>query len=294
MTRRGGVVAVRAAGVAGSRAASLSSRGFYVGAEAIGRLRDVHVGRPVVMATVILACSWPGVRLARAWWPVIQQRFDRSSEQHESLPPTGRAPISAGTLRIRSEPSGAEVWLEGKLEGRTPLTLEGVEPGKRSMLLRGPAGSTRKDVHVRPGEATDVIVPIYSGWIAVFAPIELRILERGTLVGTTASGRMLIGPGEHVLDLVSEQYGFAVRRTAVVKPGEVTALNIELPPVPLEISAPAGSEVWLDGRLLGTAPLERQTAPPGTSVIVMRHPTLGERQQTATLTYRQTPNRAVF
>jgi hypothetical protein len=294
MTGRGVVAATRAAVTAGSTAVLLAGRGLGLGADATGRLREVRVSRPVVIATIILACAWPGVRLARAWWPAIQQRFDTSREGPEALAPAGRASIAAGKLYIRSEPSGADVWLDGKLKGRTPLTVDDVRAGKRSVLLTGPAGSIRTDVHVRAGEAADVVVPIYSGWVAVFAPVELRILERGALVGTTASGRILISPGDHVLDLVSDQYGFAARRTAVVKPGEVTALNVEMPPVALEISAPDGSEVRLDGRLLGTAPLERQTAPPGTSVIVMRHPTLGERQQTATLTYRQTPNRVVF
>jgi hypothetical protein len=198
-----------------------------------------------------------------------------------------------GALRVQSEPTGAKVWLDGVLKGETPLALDSVKEGSHKLVLRAAAGSVRATVRVRAGETADMTVPIFSGWVAAFASAELQILEGGVFVGTTESGRILIRPGDHVLELVSEPLGFRTTRTVEVKPGEVTALNIELPAAPLEIVAPSGAELWIDGQPIGTAPLPSQSVAIGTREVVMRHPVLGEQRQTTAITYR-TPNRIVF
>jgi hypothetical protein len=178
-------------------------------------------------------------------------------------------------------------------KGETPLALDHLKPGTHAMVLRDAAGSVRTTVRVRAGETADVQVPIYSGWLAIFAPAELQVMEGSVVVGTTESGRILVRPGDYVLDLVSERLGFRTTRNIEVKPGEVAVLNIELPPAPLEIVAPPGSEILIDGKLIGTAPLETQSVAVGTCEVVMRHPVLGEQRHTTTVTYR-TPNRIVF
>jgi hypothetical protein len=78
-----------------------------------------------------------------------------------------------------------------------------------------------------------------------------------------------------------------------VTPGEVAALNVTLPTAPLEIEAPAGAEISINGKLIGTAPVETQQVSVGTCQVLMRHPTLGEQRQTTTVTFK-TPNRIVF
>lgn len=299
---RGAAVAVRfiarAAVAAGGRSVVLAGRGRVLASDVAERARAIRVSRPVAVAALLIAFSWPGVRLARAWWPwIVEQRLPVSGTADDGVrdtAPTDVATAGTGTLDVRSEPAGADVWVDGVHRGRTPIVLQTVAHGARTLLLRGPAGSVRTTVRVRPGETTDLTVPIFSGWIAVFAPIDLDIREGGTPLGTSGSGRLLIAPGEHVLDLANERYGFADRRSVVVRPGEVTAVNVDLPPVPLEIVAPESAEVLLDGRSLGRSPLGTQMVPVGTSVLVMRHPDLGERRQTLTLTYRGSPNRAVF
>ena len=63
----------------------------------------------------------------------------------------------------------------------------------------------------------------------MFAPVRLNVLENGRVIGTTEGGRSLTKPGEHTLELVSEQIGFRETRNVDAKPGEVVALTIELP-----------------------------------------------------------------
>jgi hypothetical protein len=127
----------------------------------------------------------------------------------------------------------------------------------------------------------------------VFAPVQLQIAERGVVIGTTESGRLLVAPGPHTLELTSSSLGFRATQTVEVKPGAVAAVNVTLPPAPLTIIAPAGAEVWIDGAFVGTAPVPSRSVAVGTRVVMARHPSIGEQRATVTASYRGS-NRVVF
>jgi hypothetical protein len=206
---------------------------------------------------------------------------------------SGGATGGAGTLRLTSEPAGAQVWLDGALHGTAPLTIDNVAEGSHTVVVRDAGGSVRQTVRVKADETVEATIPIRPGWLAVFAPVRLDIVENGRVIGTTEGGRILAKPGEHTLELVGDQIGFRETRTVVVRPGDVAALTIELPTAMLEVVAPADAEILIDGRLVGTAPLAPVAVAAGTREVTMRHPTLGEQRQITTITYR-TPNRVVF
>jgi hypothetical protein len=251
----------------------------------------------LLLGAVLVIGAWPRLQLARAQWRGVLLPWMPVAESAARKPSPARVSDvgspDAGALRVQSQPTGAQVWLDGVLKGETPLALERVKEGTHTVVLREASGSVRTTARVRAGETTDLLVPIYSGWLAAFASAELQVLEGGVVVGTTESGRILVRPGDYVLELVSERLGFRTTRTIEVMPGEVAVLNIELPPAPLEIVAPPGTEVWINGQPLGTAPLPLQSVAIGTCEVVMRHPVLGEQRQTTTVTYR-TPNRIIF
>jgi len=206
---------------------------------------------------------------------------------------SGGATRGAGTLRLTSDPAGAQVWLDGALHGTAPLTIDNVAEGSHTVVVREAGGSVRQTVRVRADETVEATIPIRPGWLAVFAPVRLDIVEDGRVIGTTEGGRILIKPGEHTLELVGEPIGFRETRKVEVKPGEVAALTIQLPTAMLEVVAPADAEILIDGQLVGTAPLAPVAVAAGTREVTMRHPTLGEQRQMTTITYR-TPNRVVF
>jgi hypothetical protein len=206
---------------------------------------------------------------------------------------SGGATGGAGTLRLTSEPAGAQVWLDGAPHGTAPLTIEDVAEGLHTVVVREAGGTVRQTIRVRADETVDATIPIGPGWLAVFAPIRLDIIEDGRVIGTTEGGRIRARPGEHTLELVGELIGFRETRTVEVKPGVVVALSIQLPTAMLEVIAPADAEILIDGQLIGTAPLAPFAVAPGTREVSMRHPTLGEQRQITTITYR-TPNKVVF
>ena len=63
---------------------------------------------------------------------------------------------STGSLSVFSRPSGANVWLDGTLMGRTPLFLKGLETGNRNIKLdksqNGAIFAYHGKVNLRPGQ----------------------------------------------------------------------------------------------------------------------------------------------
>jgi hypothetical protein len=287
----------RAARVAG--AAALGAGGHDSGSttHVVRYVRYPLIRRPLLLGALVVIVAWPAVQLDRAQWRGVLQGWipvlESAAGKHSVAPVPDVGSPGAGALHVQSEPTGAQIWLDGVLKGETPLALDRVKEGAHIVVLRHASGLVRTTVRVRARETADVLVPIYSGWFTAFATAELQILDGGVVVGTTESGRILARPGDHILEFVSERLGFRATRTIEVKPGDVTVLNIELPPAPLEIVAPPGAEIWIDGQPIGTAPLQVQSVAIGTCEVVMRHPVLGEQRQTITITYL-TPNRIVF
>jgi hypothetical protein len=123
--------------------------------------------------------------------------------------------------------------------------------------------------------------------------VKLEILENGRSIGSTERGRILASPGPHTIEVTSQAMGFRESRQIDIKPGEVVALTIQMPPATLEIVAPADSEIFVDGKSVGQAPLGPIQVQVGTREIMMRHATLGERRQVISVTY-SSPARIVF
>ena len=192
-------------------------------------------------------------------------------------------PRRVGTLRVTSTPTGARVLLDGEPRGVTPLAVEQVAAGTHALVVEGPAGSVEQPVEVEADGTVTVDVPIYSGWLAVFAPIEVRIFLQGKLLGTSLDGRLLVPPGKHQLELINPALGYREQRTVTVTPGRVTALSVEAPRGTIVVDAPDGTDVSVDGQPVGTTPVGELPVAIGTREIVFRHPQLGQRRVTVTV-----------
>lgn len=294
IARRGHALARRTAMVAASALTTLGRTSWRIGGAAaqspwVRRLAGCLLAVLLVSSGLRYADGELLVR-ARA---LAGQLLTAAGPEDPRERPRETAPLATGAIRVLSQPDGAAVWLDGVERGRAPLGLAGLSEGEHTVTLRGTAGTVRTSVHVQAGETQDVLVPIYPGWLAVFAPVELQIAEGGVVIGTTESGRLMVAPGPHTLELTSTILGFRATRVVDVQPGEVAAVNVTLPPVPLAIAAPAGAEVWIDGTFVGRAPVPARPVPAGTRVVLVRHPSTGEQQATVMVSYRG-PNQVVF
>ena len=132
---------------------------------------------------------------------------------------------------------------------------------------------------------TSVPVPAgpAAGWIAINSAIPLTVTERGQVIGSTASAKIMVPAGKRDLRFSNDGLGFSEGRSVQVKAGQTATVSVSVPKAPLSINAVPWAEVWIDGVRVGETPIGNYMVSIGTREIVFRHPTLGERRQTATV-----------
>jgi hypothetical protein len=189
-----------------------------------------------------------------------------------------------GTLSIRTTPEGARIIVDGAYRGVAPLVLDDLTVGGHTVVAESPSGRVEHQVRVEENQLTDLDVGIFSGWLSVFAPVEVRVFEAGRLLGTSLDGKILIAPGPHELEIVNQQLGLREVRAILIEPGRDAAISVEVPDGAILIEAPNGTEVVVDGQSKGTTPLDAIAAPIGTREVLLRHPAIGQRRMTVTVT----------
>jgi hypothetical protein len=194
--------------------------------------------------------------------------------------PAVAAPV--GSLSLVTQPAGARVLLDGAPAGETPLTIESVSPGRHTITFVTTSGSVRKTVRVEAGKTASLDVPVYSGWIAVFAPVLLEIAENGRSIGTSEQGRLMLTPGRHQLTFSNRDLGFTSSETVDVEPGEERSVNVQ-PTGELSLNALPWAEVWIDGQKAGDTPIANLRVPLGTHEIVFKNPQYADRRLTTTV-----------
>lgn len=187
-----------------------------------------------------------------------------------------------GTLAVTSSPSGAEVYVEGTLRGRTPLSLS-LPEGRYAVELRAPGYEPyQATVQVRRGETTRLDVrlnPVSRTGILLLesSPTGAEAYVNGTLRGRTPL-RLVLEEGTYQVELKAPGYE-PYRATVRVERGRETRVSATLRPIrtgELYLEArPEGAEVYIDGRLMGRAPL-RMTLEAGLHEVRVLAPGYGE------------------
>ena len=105
--------------------------------------------------------------------------------------------FTSGQASISSTPAGSKVSIDGRLMGKTPLTVSDLLPGKHEVTVEGEKGSVSTMLMVEAGQTTELDVPVYAGWASVLSPVQLDILLDGKLVGSTEIEKLMLKPGKH-------------------------------------------------------------------------------------------------
>lgn len=196
-----------------------------------------------------------------------------------------------GDLQVRTEPDRAKVTVDGHFFGLSPIVVKGLSPGAHRVLLENESSSVTEDVTIEPGTTAALLVPMTrpqssfaSGWIAVSAPADLQVYENNRLIGSSRSDRIMMAVGRHELELVNETLGFRATRTIEVSAGQVSPIRPEWPKGTVALNALPWAEVFIAGERIGETPIGSVSLPVGSHEIVFRHPDLGERRATATVT----------
>jgi hypothetical protein len=135
-------------------------------------------------------------------------------------------PTTQGSLRIESQPNGAQIFLAGSRVGRTPKTLDGLNPGRVTI-------EARLDGYESQDKITSVLVgqSVHVGFAlseakAVVKPGRLYVLPnpndsqvRILNIGPKYKRGMLLKPGKYHVDVSKSGYK-SVRKWVVLGAGE--------------------------------------------------------------------------
>jgi hypothetical protein len=202
-----------------------------------------------------------------------------------------RVASALGELQIRTEPAGAQVTVDGRVLGRSPVTAEGLTPGQHTVVLENELGAVTQRVTIEAGTTASLVVPMtaprnapVSGWIAVNAPVDVQIFEDQRLLGSSQTDRIMVPVGRHELEIVNGPLGYRAMKTVNVAPGQVATVRLELPKVAMALNAVPWAEVWVDGQRVGETPIGSVPVSIGPHEVVFRHPELGEQRVVTTVT----------
>jgi PEGA domain len=215
------------------------------------------------------------------------ETLDISAGKHSEIVVDWKRP-PAGRLTVTSDPEGAAITIDGTKRGFTPLTIEDVPPGQHIITLKHTTGLVQRTVKVKANETATLDVTIYSGWLALFAPIEIQVSENGKALRLNEQNQVMLSPGRHDIELRNNGLGYRDSQVIEIRPGEVTAVNVTLPKTPVTITATPSSDVWLDGVKIGETPLADFPVAVGTREIVVKNSAHGERRLMTTVTVKPT------
>jgi len=213
--------------------------------------------------------------------------------QYIELPHAAPA-AEVGQLQIRTEPAGAKVAVDGVGRGNAPITVADLAPGEHIVLLESDLGSMKQTVTIEAGVTASLVVPMaapegapVSGWIAVNSPVEMQLLEKDHLIGTSRTDRLMVAAGRHEIDIVNDEIGYRTTRNVQVNAGKVAPVNIEMPNGKIAINAVPWAEVFIDGVGVGQTPIGDFSLPIGHHDVLFRNPELGsELRQNAVVTLK--------
>lgn len=218
-----------------------------------------------------------------------------ASSMHVQLPAaTAASPAVAvkGALQIATEPAGARVWVDGEARGQAPITISNLNGGDHAVTVRSGSGDAiNRTVTVQAGTTASLVITMpgpgagafASGWLAISSAVPLQVMEKGELLGTTDTPRILLPTGAHELELVNAGLGYRVTRNVTIAGGQTASFTIVPPRGTLSVNALPWAEVWIDGQRAGETPIGNYSLPIGTHELLFRHPELGEQRKTVTV-----------
>jgi hypothetical protein len=233
---------------------------------------------------------------SKAGYQYFTQTIQAGSDDSVSAEPVTLVPDApeTGSLYIRSDPSGADLWIDSRYYGQTPGTVGDLNPGSYDILLRKSGYLDHEEsARVNAGRTATVYAGLTpntpdtgSGTLQVDSrPGGASIYLDDDYQGTTpSSGRAVyirsLDPGSYTLRFEMPDYQ-TYTDTVVVRKNIITDIHAMLvPDTPgpqpdttgqLTIdSEPAGADVLLDNQYKGITPVYLSDISGGTHTLLLR------------------------
>ena len=159
------------------------------------------------------------------------------------------------TLRVITDPPGADVLLDGRYLGKSPLAQK-VVVGKHALRLayKGFA-EEKRELSLQKGEEKLVDIALKQ-----YVPVRISSLPSGALVYVDDDFRgntpvtIKMRPGKHLVEVKKDFYD-EIRDTVDLRGAKDLAYNLSKTKYRLQVSTkPAGATVYLNGKAKGTTP----------------------------------------
>jgi hypothetical protein len=184
------------------------------------------------------------------------------------------AAAAGGSLRIESDPPGAEVRLNGAVKGATPLSLT-VPAGNYSLAVRQGSNTKELPVSVTNGATTvhhiawadtPPAVAAATGNLSVTTdPPGSEVSVNGEVRGIAPLTLRDLPAGQHRVTVRAR--GTTYTRTVSIEAGTTASLffggSQAAVPGSITIASPISIQVFEDGRLIGTSDMDRIMLPAG-------------------------------
>jgi hypothetical protein len=251
--------------------------------------RTLEIAAPLVpwlirgaIAAAVLTAAVVGGRYV---WSILPSFPSASTTAKvESKPAKAATPGSGpGTLHVTTTPPGAQVSVDGKPRGVTPLTLADLSVGHHEVVLKGEGGTLQRTVTIAANQTATIDEGIFSGFVAVYTPFDVTITEGGRVLTADDRHQIMLPAGIHELRMTNRALAYVTTHKVEIKPGETTNLQLTPEPSTVTVTATSAAEVWLDGTRLGDTPLNGAAVPLGEHEIVVRRSSGGERRFTVTV-----------
>jgi hypothetical protein len=171
-----------------------------------------------------------------------------------------------GGLSIKTEPDGANVYIDGKNYGTTPIEIYDIEIGKHEVLITKEGyKSLIKEVEIKDEviEISEVLVKGVSKAYINSNPKGATVLIDGKEVGKTPLEIKEISLGRHFVTLKALGYEEMTKTIDVKEDVNTFTFNlIQLNHALIVESEPQGATVYLDDVIKGITPLEIKNITP--------------------------------
>ncbi|MFQ5568283.1 MAG: serine/threonine-protein kinase [Rhodothermales bacterium] len=204
-----------------------------------------------------------------------QPTFAFSLQEDAPAPPVRRQPV-VGTLTIRSEPPGADAWLDDRSLGQTPLTVQDPEAGTHRLLLRKQGFEDHsRSITVEPG--TDNLVA--ATLIALTGTLKISVKPFGDLYidgmlkaqGSDAPVTETLGAGVYHVRAMHPEFGTWDKQVTIDSSGTRDILfDFEQQFEVAVTSEPDQAEILVDGQPTGQTTPGVVLVHPGRRTIAVR------------------------
>lgn len=172
-----------------------------------------------------------------------------------------------GLVNVYSEPSGADVYIDGQLVGTTPLKEFNLTIGTHEVrIVKEDYQEYVTQVEISPGSTKSITATLKPNWGTVQVrsePSEAQVYVDNELVGTTPINDLKLKAGVHNIKIVKDGYKEFTKQVDV-RPGATVLVEAKLEPefgVLTIQTSPQGANVYIDNRYAGSAPITVELEP---------------------------------